>query len=377
MNDKYAQNRLFQGADLHYLKNLDVELIERTYANGEVVFEEGDTGRTFYLIAEGTIRISKKGRGDKQETLGLLTAGDFFGEIALLDNEPRSAQASAASDTILAEIDEQHLQTIISQVPEAGLNFARFATQRLREVSDTFIHELKQSERLSLIGSMVGSIVHDFKNPMGTIRQVIYFLKQREDDEIMQEMAYFLSSSVDSMLNMTQELLDFSSGKSHVTLEPINMEQLISELDIQILGRLPDEKIQVTRNIDYHGDFTGDLSRLVRLYANIIKNAAEAMEGGGTLTLIAREEDGMLLFKITDTGGGIPPEIMNRLFEPFVTHGKPNGTGLGMAIAQSVVEAHQGTIDVDSEQGKGTTFHIRIPLDLKPGTVNQPGSTAI
>jgi len=377
MNAKYAQNRLFQGADLHYLKNLDVELIEKTYANGEVVFEEGDTGRTFYLIAEGTIRISKKGRGDKQETLGLLTTGDFFGEIALLDNEPRSAQASAVSDTILAEIDEQHLQTIISQVPEAGLNFARFATQRLREVSDTFIHELKQSERLSLIGSMVGSIVHDFKNPMGTIRQVIYFLKQREDDEIMQEMAYFLSSSVDSMLNMTQELLDFSSGKSHVTLQPINMKQLISELDIQILGRLPDENIQVTRKIDYHGDFTGDLSRIVRLYANIIKNAAEAMAGGGTLTLIAREEDGMLLFKIADTGGGIPPEILNRLFEPFVTHGKPNGTGLGMAIAQSVVEAHQGTIDVDSEQGKGTTFHIRIPLDLKPGTVNQPGPVAV
>ena len=101
------------------------------------------------------------------------------------------------------------------------------------------------------------------------------------------------------------------------------------------------------------------------------------MEGGGTLTLIAREEDGMLLFKITDTGGGIPPEIMNRLFEPFVTHGKPNGTGLGMAIAQSVVEAHQGTIDVDSEQGKRHDIPRLIPLELKPGTVNQPGSTAI
>ena len=96
MDDKYCKNRLFQGADLEQLHGLEVNLVEKTYAPGEVIFQEGDTGRTFYLIAEGSVRISKEGRGGKQETLGFLDAGDFFGEIALLDNEPRSAQASAA-----------------------------------------------------------------------------------------------------------------------------------------------------------------------------------------------------------------------------------------------------------------------------------------
>ena len=205
---------------------------------------------------------------------------------------------------------------------------------------------------------------------MGTIRQVIYFLKQRKDDKIMQDMAQFLTSAVDSMLDMTQELLDFSRGKSSVELSPIALADLLQELDIQILRRLPDENIEVVRSIEYEGEFVGDLSRLTRLYANIIKNAAEAMKNGGTLTLTAKEDAGNLVFEISDTGCGIPPEITNKLFEPFVTHGKSNGTGLGMSIAKSVVEAHQGSIQVESEIGKGTTFFIRIPLDLTPGVVS-------
>jgi signal transduction histidine kinase len=365
MDDQYLNNRLFEGTSRNLLAGFDLPMTERRYAPGEVVFAEGDPGKHMYLVGSGSVRISKKGRGDRQETLGFLKPGDFFGEIALLEDTPRSARISAAEDTVLAEIDAAGLQQIIVVVPEVGLNFARFTMQRLSEVSTTFIDELKQAERLSLVGSMVGSIVHDFKNPISTIKQVIYFLRRREDDEQMQELADYLSQSIASMLDMMQELLDFARGKSSVNLGRVTPGELMTELDNLILNHL-DDRVAFTRDIRLEGAFVADLTRLTRLLTNIIKNAVEAMENGGNLRLSLLPDGDQVRFEITDTGCGIPPEVLGRIFEPFVTHGKSGGTGLGMAIARSIVEAHQGRIWVESTVGEGTTFFITIPRNLAP-----------
>ena len=98
-----------------------------------------------------------------------------------------------------------------------------------------------------------------------------------------------------------------------------------------------------------------DLGRFVRVLGNLIKNAREAMSGGGILTLTTDLVQNQVVIRISDTGSGIPADIMPKLFEPFVTHGKSHGTGLGMAIAKSVIDAHGGKISVASIQGNGTT----------------------
>lgn len=365
MDEKYVSNRLFNGTSKDVLLSLDLPMLERSYSPGDIVFSEGDTGKLMYLIGSGSVRISKEGRGGKQETLGFLKPGDFFGEIALLEEPQRSARISAAEETIIAAIDEDGLQQIISAIPEVGLNFARFTMTRLRDVSSTLIDELVQAERLSLVGSMVASIVHDFKNPMGTIKQVIYFLKRKKEDPQMLELADYLDKSVETMLDMTQELLDFTRGKSSVKLGRITPDTLTTDLDNLILNHLG-EHIELTRDIRYEGEFVGDPMRLTRLLANIIKNASEAMKDGGRLDMRILPDGDQVRFEIADTGCGIPPELLNQIFEPFVTHGKSGGTGLGMAIARSVVEAHQGSIWVESTVGEGTTFFITIPNNLTP-----------
>jgi signal transduction histidine kinase len=94
---------------------------------------------------------------------------------------------------------------------------------------------------------------------------------------------------------------------------------------------------------------------------NLIKNAAEAMTQGGTLTLGVHQTDGYVVMVVEDTGGGIPEEVRGRLFQSFVTAGKPGGTGLGLAMVKRTVDAHGGSIRVDSMIGSGTKFTIRIP----------------
>src|SRR4029077_5589684 len=99
----------------------------------------------------------------------------------------------------------------------------------------------------------------------------------------------------------------------------------------------------------------------VRMLSSLIKNSREAMVGGGILTITTDLVGDRVVLRISDTGVGIPPEILAKVFEPFVTHGKSHGTGLGMAIAKSVTAAHSGKISVSSPHGNGSTVDIRLP----------------
>ena len=104
-----------------------------------------------------------------------------------------------------------------------------------------------------------------------------------------------------------------------------------------------------------------DCGRFARVLLNLAKNAVEAMPKGGILWLTLGEHGGKVVFRVADTGCGIPEDLLPSIFEPFVTRGKSTGTGLGLAIVKSVVESHHGTIAVQSTPGKGTAFEITLP----------------
>jgi signal transduction histidine kinase len=104
-----------------------------------------------------------------------------------------------------------------------------------------------------------------------------------------------------------------------------------------------------------------DETQLKQVFLNIILNAAQAMEGNGKLTIATVTDKKQIKVKITDTGPGIPPEVMGKLFSPFFTT-KEKGTGLGLAISYGIVERHQGKIDVETDLGKGSTFIITLPV---------------
>ncbi len=101
-----------------------------------------------------------------------------------------------------------------------------------------------------------------------------------------------------------------------------------------------------------------DPEKISRVFMNIMKNALEAMAKGGTFRIEASQENGEVKFSLSDTGGGIPEEIRDKLFDSFVTSGKEGGTGLGLAIVKKVIDEHKGRIEVESETGVGTTFNI-------------------
>ncbi|MEM7144275.1 MAG: ATP-binding protein [Verrucomicrobiota bacterium] len=353
---------MFTGIPREELERLSLPVEERHYRRGEIIFDEGDAGENVYLVLEGSVRISKKGRAGRQETLAIQESGGFFGEMALLDGMARSARATAIGPSLLGKLDQSGLYCLVAHSPESALQFTRLMAKQLRSSNSLFIQELLRAERLSLLGSMMGSIVHDFRSPVGALSYVGERLEGSKERPELMELGEVTRDSVKRMLDMIQELLDFAHGTSEVHLEQTSVRDLMDGLDREILDLVEEEGIDVLRRVEFAGELCVDRSRVQRLLYNLVKNGREAMPDGGKLVVRVREVGGNVEFTIADNGCGIPEDVLSRVFDPFVTHGKSGGTGLGMSIAKSVAEDHGGTIQVRSEEGKGTACLVVLPI---------------
>lgn len=231
----------------------------------------------------------------------------------------------------------------------------------LRELQETQ-DELIRAERLSVVGSMASSIIHDLKNPMTTIKGYAAILGRQDiDQEARERFSEIITRSIDTLVEMTQELLDYTRGGGPIHLAEVSVKAFIEDLCTFIEGDFTNKGLTLRQELGYTGELRMDETKIRRALYNIASNARDAMQDGGKLTITTSQGDGAVEFRMSDTGPGIPLEIQDTLFEPFITFGKPTGTGLGLAIAQKAVEDHGGTISVQSKPGQGTTFIIRLP----------------
>ena len=360
----FRSNQLLTGISDAAFERFSSEIELVHFAPDELIFEEGATGDCAYLIASGSVKISKKGRGGQQETLTYLTEGDFFGEMALVDDGRRSAQATAHSDCILGRVNAQGWALLFQVAPAEVLgNFTRAITRRLRFNNQHFIEEVMRNERLSMLGATVSSIVHDMNNPLSSILAACELMRVQSSDPLVERMSGLISDSVHRLDLMTRELMEFSRGATQLHLKPTTASELLKSLEHDF------EECRAV-NIDVHTDIVEDCKlqvdapRMVRVFSNLIRNARESMQtSGGELRFRLECKDDAVHFEISDNGCGIAPDVLPTIFEPFVTHGKTHGTGLGLAISKSIVDAHGGKIAVESAENVGTRFLITLPAE--------------
>jgi signal transduction histidine kinase len=360
--DLFRTNELLTGISEEAYAQFENKIDIVHLAPREIIFEEDEPGNSLYLIAQGSVKISKKGRAGQQETLTYLMEGDFFGEMALVDSGKRSAQAAAVGHAVVGQIDRQSWDFLLHLAPHEVLsNFTRTITKRLRHNNQRFIEEMMRNERLSLLGTTISSIMHDMNNPIACIRGACEVMQASIHDELSNKMSGLIREAVERMEMMTRELVDFSRGQTQLNLQSISVNDFLRHLEGDFAKCRPN--IDVRIQALYDGPLHVDRHRLIRVFGNLIRNAREAMKktDGQTLRFVVNRVDSGVRFEVTDTGCGIPSDILPRIFEPFVTHGKKNGTGLGLAVSKAVVEAHQGTISVQSSD-EGTSFQIDLPL---------------
>jgi len=250
-------------------------------------------------------------------------------------------------------------ETHIYPVLEGIMYVATDITERKRMEEQLVI-----SQRLATIGELAAMVGHDLRNPLQGMMGILYLVRQalkspgaggkREVAELLGT----LDKQIDYMAKIVADLQDYARPLTP-KLEETSLPDLIR--DTLSTMKVPENvkvSVQVKKTI---GKVMVDPSLMRRMLTNLTMNAFQAMPKGGRLTIRADKTRDVTVIAVEDTGVGIPEEDMGKLFKPFFTT-KAKGQGLGLAVCKRFVEAHGGTITVESKLGKGTTFIVKIPL---------------
>jgi signal transduction histidine kinase len=178
-----------------------------------------------------------------------------------------------------------------------------------------------------------------------------------ESDKVKQHSQKIISEA-DRLDRLASELLDFSRGDIRLNMQIVNLDEFIDKVIATLDERFKICHIDIDTDISYKGPVLIDAERMVRVFLNLADNARKAMPQGGVFKIKVFEKEKNYLFEISDTGVGMSDNVKKRIFEPFFSFSERGGTGLGMSIVKSIVEAHEGSLFVDSEKNKGTCFTI-------------------
>ena len=240
------------------------------------------------------------------------------------------------------------------------------AFNKMAEDIESSQKQLIQSEKLASLGQLAAGVAHEINNPLANISLNAQMLLEDSEDEKIRRRLSKIENNVDRATRIVKNLLEFSrTPEFHPSYTDINA-LITKTLDIL---KHETKKVEVVEKFDKElPEVPVDPTQLQQVFINIITNACQAMPKEGTLTLRTGQTGDIMEIEISDTGNGISPENLTKVFEPFFTTRKVgSGTGLGLSISYRIVEKHGGHIDVKSEVGKGTTFTIKLPAGEKGG----------
>ena len=534
---KILRNLLFRRVSKDIIKNILPDIKIRNFSAGEVIFEDGTRGKDIFLILEGSVQVMKSTHSGEEVVLGIIKAGDCFGELSAIDNQNRSAKVVAMEKCLTAILPKNKFDYLYRNSPEFASNILQAVAGRLRAANQIYLQheerniaalhhqlvktkhlvevskrvnssldidklleiilrtaaqtvganrgtlylldeekkelwskvqkgssmfeirlplgvgiagsvaktgkpvnivdayedprfnplidqttgyrtrtvlcmpvknregkiigviqllnktkgnftdedekfieafsvhaaiaienaqlaqEMIKSERMSAVGRMASTIVHDIKSPMSTMRLAAQVIRKKTTDKVVVEFLDDMVQEIDRFLAMTQEILDYSRGLSVMNLQTVNFAETMNSMVTFMERELSRRNIQIDRNLQFDGQVKIDPDKLLRAFYNVAINAADAMGKEGVLYITTKRGVGNVIVEFRDEGCGMPDEVKSRIFEPFFTYKKKYGTGLGMAIVKKIIDDHKGKIEVESRVGMGTTIRFLLPVD--------------
>ncbi len=378
------------------IKKLDLELADKNKALEQNLVEKEEVKNYLNDILEsltnGVIVVDRSGRITTfNQTAGTLTGlqpkkclGKTLKEIfpfdlfeSLVSRLEKNRKETISRDQDITTPDKKKIHARVSASPVWDNHGGQIGTVLILQ-DRTDLRRLEElahrNQRLREMGEMAAGIAHEIRNPLGSIELFASLLKKDlESDPEKAKLVQHIRAGVQNMDRIISTLLLFAKS-SQPSRQLCDINLLLAEL----LDGMDD--IRVPDNIKVVRDFgkeemlaNGDRELLRQVFPNLIRNAIQAMPEGGELRLqtqkaltpIAENKKGagarkFISITISDTGGGISADDLSKIFNPFFTT-KDKGTGLGLAISHNIIKAHQGSIDAVSEEGKSTSFRVKIP----------------
>jgi signal transduction histidine kinase len=335
------------------------------YPRAAVVFEENAPSDSIYLILKGQVIFRKRLPTGHRLTVSMSEPGSYFGEIGVLTEEPRSLEAEAQEGTELVRVPKIALLRYLDEMPGPAESLLQSVIRHLHQTTRHYVEDMVHQEKMAVVGTMMNTIIHDFKNPFCLISLSAQLLRQRHADAQSFRLCRNIEEQVERMVGMAADLTEFSRGEYRLNPVPLDLHALLEEFRALNSPFFETENVTVTVNVP-PVRVKGEKTKLIRVFQNLIGNAIEAIgdEATGRIDITSGKSPDrrFVVIQVRDNGPGIPLVIRDRFFEPFVTHGKSEGTGLGSAIVKSIVDAHGGSIRFDTVTGEGTIFYVSLPL---------------
>lgn len=226
---------------------------------------------------------------------------------------------------------------------------------------------LVRSEKLASIGHLAASIAHEINNPLMPIRNLLDDIVdelEQHDVDFDRKAIQIIQESLERIRGIVSRLLEFARDTGP-EMKPIDISSMLEGIITLNRKFFQHERITVEADLPALPPVYGSKDQLDQVFMNLALNAQAAMQGGGTLRIRAYQNGDQIVVEFTDTGCGIEPENIDKIFDPFFST-KPNGTGLGLFVSYGIIEGHHGTVSVRSKVGEGTTFTVGLPVHAKP-----------
>ncbi len=335
-----------------------------SFPNGYVIFREADVSDSLYLVLSGKVNIVKNIPGSTaSQVIAEVKTNGYFGEYGVFDGRCRSAGAVAAGEVTLARVPREPIMNVLNSAPGYSiLELTRHLINSIRNINELYINDVVRQTKMSSLGMMMNTIVHDFRNPFAMIGLAASAIEKKKPDEDTVQMCQLINEQITRMNGMAEEVLEFSRGTATLNKKPVKVSDVLHRFECLNRDYLEQSKVNLqVKPVDTVLDL--DSNKILRVLQNLVNNAAEMFAGkGGNISITAETKGDILEIAVADNGPGIPEAIRSRLFEPFQTHGKEKGLGLGLVITKTLVEAHNGQVSVETKTGEGTTFLLRFPI---------------
>lgn len=357
------------------------------YSPRTVIAREGVDADSLFALLSGSVGIWVDYGTDKADLLAVREAPCLVGEMSVADQLPRSATIVTGSAVEGYTIEAGIFRELLEKRGSIALSLMKGISRLVRTSNDSFVSELRyrneeltqaneelrdahrqlvRQERLSSLGKFSSMIIHDLRNPLSVIKGYADMLELKLDgqSEDLHKYALQIRRETARLSGLTSELLDYSRGEIRLAYTPVTMDDFFIQLRENVDARLSGKDLVVDWNPNFTGAVLLDLDRMIRVMVNLIDNSRKACSRGGSIEISATGNKKNLVLTVKDNGVGMNAETLTHVFEPFYSTSDRGGTGLGMHIVKTVVEAHDGVVDIASKPGEGTVTTVSLPLRI-------------
>ena len=352
----------------------------KTYPPNSVICKEDAIEHTFYMILEGNFEVTKTINNSDKRYLKTLSAGDFFGEMALIHNAPRAATVTALTDAILLELDDEGFNRVLKHSSSVAMAMVGEISNRLRQNDEMAIEDLrlraseladayqKLAEQELARREFLSNIAHELRTPLMIASGYLHALNKGVlTKEQLATSMETITRNVDQIVTLTNDIL-FLQEMDLVLPEfqSVNMVEVVDRVIDKYKEKAQARHITLTTKGGNHiSNIQGDVKSLERAVTALVDNAIKFSAPGGEVEVSFAEQGNQVSISVRDHGIGIDPEIRSRIFDRFF-HLEKNGdelysgVGIGLSITRQVIHQHKGTLDVQSVFGEGSKFTMTL-----------------